>query len=229
MVEQRVNSSQEPSFKLPFEVIKSIAETHIPPYHTGEFEFSYFTEFYSRSWGTGVQRNIDKYSFVSLAHFSYNDRIEIPVRGITCAHLDVCDLKYLVSYIASSNKYIYIYIYKICRWECPICKNKIFLGGIYVDQTINNLIQSSNNIMEDLIYIEKETKEINITQSAQPMPGPLAQVTSDSVINASKKYPSFGISTSSIKYNPSRSSLEIQFINLEKNVSMKIIKKKESV
>jgi hypothetical protein len=56
--------------------------------------------------------------------FTYNDMIQIPVRGSNCTHQDVMDLEYLIREVRNKG------------WFCPICGRKIGLDSIYIDKEL---------------------------------------------------------------------------------------------
>ena len=65
-----------------------------------------------------------KIGIYSIKSYTYNNVIEVPVRGANCTHYDVVDLEYLVREIAAKG------------WRCPLCNKKIQLGTLCIDKQL---------------------------------------------------------------------------------------------
>jgi len=78
-----------------------------------------------------------------------NKKIKTPARTTECTHPEVCELKMLTNYVFQNK-------------TCPLCSNnkkEITVDQIYIDQTINNILQYSENLDSDFLIINKITKK----------------------------------------------------------------------
>lgn len=88
--------------------------------------------------------------------YTYNEMIEIPVRGAYCTHYDVVDLEYLIREM------------EIKGWRCPICSKPLTLETICIDRELEkNLNQirkeSFHGIPADiLLYSRIKNKFVGI-------------------------------------------------------------------
>jgi hypothetical protein len=100
---------EEDGMEIPFEMISELVEENTEnmkekvPFLT----YSYFMMRLLKYEDAGVQKNISllkNANVICLTRFSYSERIQTPVRGANCLHLDVVDLKYLLHYFSIHNQ-----------------------------------------------------------------------------------------------------------------------------
>lgn len=92
----------------------------------------------------------DQIMIYPIRWYTYNEFIDIPVRGSRCSHSDAIDLELLLREIQTKG------------WRCPICSKSLSLDTIYIDKRLQAEIRRlkltyGNRPMPDLILYSKIT------------------------------------------------------------------------